>query len=675
MIRYLRTMRVSSKLWTISLAYSLPITVMLYLMVAGINKDIQFGQMELYGNEYQRPLESLLDLVPQHQLLTVRAAAGDAAAREQLSTRQGQIDRAFDSLDAVDQKLGATLQFTDEGLSKRKRDRARASSLKKEWQDIKLQLASSKATSADDMHRQLIADIRTMITHSGDISNLILDPDLDSYYMMDATLCALPQTQDRTAVIAAYADGVLRRKTLTPEDRTQLAVHAALLKESDMDRVTGSLQTALNEDANFYGSSETLQRNLPGSIQSYSAATQALLDLTHRLATSENVEIEPAEFAAAAARAREESFKLWNVADNELDVLIQKRIDNYRAARTWGLGLCGGALLITGLLVVFLVRSIKLPLAAIAEMLGGSASQVTSASRQVASSGQSLAQGASQQAASLEEASSALQQMSSMTRKNAQTAQQARGISGEAETSAGKGNQAMQRMSSAINEIQKSAADTARIIKVIDEIAFQTNLLALNAAVEAARAGEAGKGFAVVADEVRNLAMRSAEAAKNTANLIEQSVQSARNGVAITVEVGKVLDEITAASTKVNGLVAEIAAASQEQSQGFEQVSTAVAQMDSITQQNAANAEESAAASEEMAAQAEQLNGVVRELANLVGGQALRTPQPASHASSPAPAQHRPAPPRPKAAHLIPLDEHERAEKENDFSAFNSSVK
>jgi methyl-accepting chemotaxis protein len=210
--------------------------------------------------------------------------------------------------------------------------------------------------------------------------------------------------------------------------------------------------------------------------------------------------------------------------------------------------------------------------------------------------------------------------MSSMTKKNAETAAQAAGISAEAKAAADKGNAAMLKMGAAIQEIQKSASETAKIIKVIDEIAFQTNLLALNAAVEAARAGEAGKGFAVVAEEVRNLAMRSAEAAKNTASMIEESVQASRNGVAISADVAKTLEEITAASTKVNALVDEISAASREQSTGIDQVNTAVGQMDKVTQSAAANAEESASAAEELSSQAEQLNGMVRELIQLVSG-------------------------------------------------------
>ncbi len=141
--------------------------------------------------------------------------------------------------------------------------------------------------------------------------------------------------------------------------------------------------------------------------------------------------------------------------------------------------------------------------------------------------------------------------------------------------------------------------------------------------MEAARAGEAGKGFAVVAEEVRNLAMRSAEAAKNTSNMIEESVKNAKNGVDIATEVGKVLSEIVQSGSKTTDLVGEIAAASQEQSQGIDQVNTAVAQMDKVTQQNAANAEESASASEELSSQAESMNQIVGELVALVGGTAV----------------------------------------------------
>jgi methyl-accepting chemotaxis protein len=260
------------------------------------------------------------------------------------------------------------------------------------------------------------------------------------------------------------------------------------------------------------------------------------------------------------------------------------------------------------------------PLSMVIDSINSASQQTSAASTQTSSSSQSLAQGASEQAASLEETSSALEEISSMTKKNAETAKVAAQLAGEAESSSKHGNQAMSRMSSAIDEIQSRATETARIVKTIDEIAFQTNLLALNAAVEAARAGEAGKGFAVVAEEVRNLAMRAGEAAKNTGQLIEASVTSSKSGVALAREVESALSQITQTSTRVNGLINEIASASVEQSTGIQQVNQSVAQMDKVTQTNAATAEESAAASEELASQAVLLADSVKTLSGLVKG-------------------------------------------------------
>jgi len=236
---------------------------------------------------------------------------------------------------------------------------------------------------------------------------------------------------------------------------------------------------------------------------------------------------------------------------------------------------------------------------------------VAGASEEISDGANNLAQGSNEQAASLEEVSASLEEMSSMTKQNADSSNHATILASEARAAADRGDFSMKRMAEAIRQIKASADDTAKIIKSIDDIAFQTNLLALNAAVEAARAGEAGKGFAVVAEEVRNLAQRSADAAKSTADMIAESVKNADGGVKITEEVAQSLVQIVDRTTKVGDLVAEIAAASKEQAQGIEQVNTAVAQMNRITQNNASNSEESASAAEE-------LNGQATELANMV---------------------------------------------------------
>ena len=240
------------------------------------------------------------------------------------------------------------------------------------------------------------------------------------------------------------------------------------------------------------------------------------------------------------------------------------------------------------------------------------AEQVAAAGQEIASGSQALAQGSSEQAASLEEVSSSLHEMTSSTAQTAANARQARDMAQTARERVTQGRASMGQLSTAIDQIKESSDKTAKIIKTIDEIAFQTNLLALNAAVEAARAGDAGRGFAVVAEEVRNLAIRSAEAARSTATLIEDSVQHAAAGVALNAEVLGRLGEIDNDVRRVSEVVAEIAVAGEQQNDGVRQISTAVTQLNGVTQQVAANAEESASASEELAGQSLTLTSMVQ---------------------------------------------------------------
>lgn len=239
--------------------------------------------------------------------------------------------------------------------------------------------------------------------------------------------------------------------------------------------------------------------------------------------------------------------------------------------------------------------------------------QVSISTREISNGNQSVANGASDQASSLEEISSSLQQMSSIISQNTSNADEAKELAQSAQSTTSKGVESMNELSVAIEKIKNSSDETSKIVKTIDEIAFQTNLLALNAAVEAARAGEAGKGFAVVAEEVRNLAMRSAEAAKDTAILIEESIKNANSGVELNAKVLNNLREIDEQVIKVGEVMAEIAAASIEQTQGIEQVNTSVEQMNQLTQQTAANSEESASAAEELASQAMNMKEMIEK--------------------------------------------------------------
>jgi len=237
----------------------------------------------------------------------------------------------------------------------------------------------------------------------------------------------------------------------------------------------------------------------------------------------------------------------------------------------------------------------------------GSTDSISTASKQIASGNADLSSRTEEQASSLEETASSMEELTSTVKQNTENAKQANQLAAGASEVAVKGGtvvgQVVQTMAS-INDSSKKIAD---IISVIDGIAFQTNILALNAAVEAARAGEQGRGFAVVATEVRTLAQRSAAAAKEIKELISDSVHKVEDGTKLVDEAGKTMGEIVTAVKRVTDVMAEIAAASQEQSSGIEQVNQAITQMDEATQQNAALVEEASAAAESMQEQAQNL--------------------------------------------------------------------
>jgi methyl-accepting chemotaxis protein/methyl-accepting chemotaxis protein-1 (serine sensor receptor) len=248
-----------------------------------------------------------------------------------------------------------------------------------------------------------------------------------------------------------------------------------------------------------------------------------------------------------------------------------------------------------------------------------SAEKVSGAATQVSSAGRSLARGAAEQSSSLEETSASTEEITSITRKNADHALEVVSLVRQSDQHANEVNQTLDRMVEKMREIDGSSQKIARIIKVIDEIAFQTNILALNAAVEAARAGEAGLGFAVVADEVRNLAQRCAQAARDTASLIEESIETSRDGNSRLDQMAGAVRAMTENSFQVKRLVEEVNTGSQEQTRGMDQISHAVLQMEQVTQKNAAAAEQSASAGAELDQYAAGLRTLVVEMRDMVG--------------------------------------------------------
>src|SRR6056297_1371413 len=261
-------------------------------------------------------------------------------------------------------------------------------------------------------------------------------------------------------------------------------------------------------------------------------------------------------------------------------------------------------------------KAFKEMVAALNELLSqvnNSVEQVNSGADQVSQASQNLSQGATEQASSLEEITSSTNEINSQSKQNAENATEALSLAKQATSDAEKGNQQMLDMTGIMERINASSDQINKVVKVIDDIAFQINLLALNANVEAARAGKYGKGFAVVADEVRNLAVKSTDSVKETTQMVEETVTNIKQGTEAAEATAQQLTAIVEGSGKVANFLEEIAQASREQAQAIEQITEGLDQIDEATQASTASAEESASASEELAGQAQQLRSMIAQ--------------------------------------------------------------
>jgi methyl-accepting chemotaxis protein len=324
------------------------------------------------------------------------------------------------------------------------------------------------------------------------------------------------------------------------------------------------------------------------------------------------------EMNADLAEFSKQTLSMLEYNGNEGAASGRELVSTVRSASITIIVIAAAGLLMSIGFVVFIVKGTNNVLKRVASALNGASNNVAAAAGEVTSASQSLAEGASEQAASLEETSASLEEIDSQSKRNAELAEDARSLADDTRSATELGAKQMTEMSGAMNDIKVSSDNIAKIIGTIDDIAFQTNILALNAAVEAARGGEAGAGFAVVAEEVRNLAQRSAQAARETAGKIDDSIQKSAKGVELSVRVSQGLNDIAEKAKKMNGLVNEIASSSKQQTDGLAQVSTAMSSMDKVTQSNASSAEETASSAQELNNQSVTMLDNVRDLLRLV---------------------------------------------------------
>uniref|UniRef100_UPI00261BF297 methyl-accepting chemotaxis protein n=1 Tax=Desulfovibrio sp. TaxID=885 RepID=UPI00261BF297 len=334
----LRNIKLSGKLTSIGIAFVLPLGVLLYISVSNINSQISFSSLETQGNSFQRPLEKLLEYLP-------KAAQPDG---------QRKVDQAFAELEAANRLHGSDLQFTADGLKIRGRSHLFPGDVAARWE--KLKSRQNDAAAFKEGLAQLLEDISGMITHCGDTSNLILDPDLDSYYTMDMTLLTLPQTQRRIASILDFGNTALLESKLGETERREFHTLAAMLQESDYSRILADTQTALNEDPNFYGVSPSLAPKLKAALESYKAATEPFIVMLNSI--SSGAAISQSEFMVTGEKALDAAFRYWEACAAELDVLLAVRIGDYKTKRATMLLATGLALVLASLLSYLVGRGV-----------------------------------------------------------------------------------------------------------------------------------------------------------------------------------------------------------------------------------------------------------------------------------------------------------------------------
>jgi methyl-accepting chemotaxis protein len=323
-----------------------------------IGANITFAAMEKNGDSYQRPLANLLHATG---LLRSERAKGHDASATLIDDQRQAIDLAMEALGQQQATIGSLLQFTDEGLKSRGREALKYETVRAKWQNIETALKERPdQASIDEDLTSFTADIRGMISHSGDTSNLILDPDLDSYYLMDITLLALPQTMDRLAVIAATLRPLLDSEPLSEAARTEAAVLARMLDESDIARITGDMDTSLKEDPNFYGINKRYQDAGPKLVNAYTEANKAFSAQLVALAKGEKVA--PADFDGALKLAQTTSYEFLTRGYDHLDDLLSIRIDSYREQQTQALLIALGGILVSVLFFIVVVGTITTPL-------------------------------------------------------------------------------------------------------------------------------------------------------------------------------------------------------------------------------------------------------------------------------------------------------------------------
>jgi methyl-accepting chemotaxis protein len=611
----LRRLKIAQRVLASVCLFSLPLAVLFYFNLDQLSEKVAFARGELHGDRFQSPAVRLVNAVADYRAAALLHASDAGALKENVS-------KLITELGTVDRELGPNLGFTPAALKESGVESAGAAAIASRWEALQ-GFAQPDSKAASDCFDELMAGLRTWIGHAGDTSNLTLDPEMDSYYLADVTSVAIAQTLNRIGSAKVTFESVLANGKLSPADRISLAVVAAELKDSDFDRITGDLDTAVKENAkSARGVSPTLKAGIEPSVAQYKSAVQALIDLLGAAGRTKSVNRE--EFRQAVDRASQASLDLWAATLRELDVVLQMRIDGFSRYRTKLVLTTLLSLALAMFVLIATVRSVTNPLkeavvhlehvaegdlsrdlsqslldrsdeigalaqamqtmsrqlrgmiaevsrgvgdlSSTAAQLRGKSAGMAAESSSVSDRAHSVAAATGQMSSNVVSVAASMEQttvnLTHVTHAIGQVTETVNEISGNTEKArriAAEANVQSLRVTDKIRCLSEAAEAIGKVTQTITEISSQTNLLALNATIEAARAGAAGKGFGVVANEIKALAQQTAAATEDVKSRIADVQNSTSGGI---VEIDKVSEIVR----EVNEIVSLIAIAIEEQS-------------------------------------------------------------------------------------------------------------
>ncbi len=621
------------KLALIIIILLVPSIYMVTMLVQEKNIGINQAKSELTGIKYLEPVYKLLIHVIEYRDLTYLTLSGNIEFKKSLDDLKQTINADLALVDKANKEYGKSSELTQKLMA-----------VVNDWERLQGMAQSEDPDEIFNLYRTLIQDINSFITEELNISGLAVDPALDSTYLINSALITMPQLLEKIGEVRAKSSAVAfstNRQLYLEEISTLVSVldeHIKALNDTmevSFDQnpsvkaaLEGTRAELIKQGKNF---KNMIDKNVIQNTDSNTGAessVQLFQAGSNVIATAENLYKKSMLMSEdlLSARIDAQTNKKHMVMVHVFIIFLISILLVYYITR-YITGNVSGVIAVIkqiskGNLTIELfenhdkdeishifntLHDLQEKLTDVSNSIRSATYEVGVGAQQVAQGNANLSQRTQEQASSLEEVASSMEQMTGTVSQNADNAQQANQLAISARERADAGGAVVSRAMTAMSAINESSKKIADIISVIDEIAFQTNLLALNAAVEAARAGEQGRGFAVVASEVRNLAGRSATAAKEIKALIQDSVTKTQDGTRLVDESGHALNEIVQAVKKVSDIVAEIAAASREQSEGINQVNKALLQMDDMTQQNAALVEEAAAAAESIDAQSREL--------------------------------------------------------------------